>query len=913
MASRALLNATPIEQDVRVFESLGWQVELMPRAQLPNAPSEAIAAAARVADSIPADSHVLIGGSSEYCEELALRLLKKKCQLYSVLREDGQAKAVKELAISVAWRTSPFLNNDGVVGGASVAPVHLAPAAAAPAGLPAAPSVSAAPISSVVRIAPTTPLPPPVGVTPIRALRTKGQILVDIESSVRGSGNPNSGRISELKRELDSIQPGLTAEADKRIQNGLRDHKRMQELYQLAKKNGEGDPEVQRRLKEIVKRFGYLAKAAHSYVKRGEAERTGAGPVALSSVRAQGDHRICNLLPSKAWTLLIDETGADFVTGADKTLDPRQKGKFVGILIADEHRLAPLPIIFHATGKTPDAELDKHMQALLDSPAGVFGLTIDELPAGFGDRWLHGVQEIVHWTFRLLPLQARKSCKLQVLIEQRGVHIDQSDWSATAAEMLRHYSEADPDRAACLMADIKVVKKDTHPALGYADLVSFTWGSPSRNSQARLHQSGLLGNCLQEGNSAALRKDWDLLAKGRRLEGSAWRALLAGPDSKISESITATILFRLQEACRKDFTLWKSYLDASHAHLESKAVDLRAMGTELRWLDGCRPIGAAFPDPVQLTWLTIQLAQANHLGETEFVQEKELEGLAGKLLDEDARLVCLADLHRAVSQFNRYDFVGAENALLKWKAYPPSVPGLQMWGRIQGSLGQAVAFQGRYAEALDYFLQAFGAFEKLSGKDLGELEKRHTGGYWAVAAMDDVNIGLNEVVRKVSYVTGDIAVAIPQLSRSSRDSDKFAHHLLLRFLVHRGLPEQVEAYLGHRDAWGAGVGHPWPLIECYRAILLREKHPEIALDRLCAGIDMCLGRGQGPRDGLIGAALSVIAHHWGREWLEAEDVFRQLESDMPNASEQIHGLKTMLDSPQIPKLILARALPFRFR
>ena len=141
------------------------------------------------------------------------------------------------------------------------------------------------------------------------------------------------------------------------------------------------------------------------------------------------------------------------------------------------------------------------------------------------------------------------------------------------------------------------------------------------------------------------------------------------------------------------------------------------------------------------------------------------------------------------------------------------VAGRRHWSRIQSSHGQHAAFRGDLASARESFLVAIDGFEGLSDEEDASREISQTTCYLAIVSMDDPDVDPEEVRKSVAKVTGLLdADRIRELAKSTAPGEKFAHHLLLRFLRCRGSEEDRLSYLSEKDQWGVDGGHPWPLI-----------------------------------------------------------------------------------------------------
>jgi hypothetical protein len=608
--------------------------------------------------------------------------------------------------------------------------------------------------------------------------------------------------------------------------------------------------------------------------------------------------------------LLIDETGNRFASGAKG-----KTGRFVGVLLRSDLALPPLTDHFHAADMVDPAEVDKALQSLLDNPAGIFGITVDDLPPTPGERWVDGVMEIIHWTWRLLPLEdGSSSAHLDVQIEQRGVFDPRYSWLAVRRELLRQWAVIDPVRANAISIEIATVTKRERLS-GYVDAVAFTWGSSTESSRKRLLQSGLLGKCLNDGNGKTLRRLWDALNRHAVVSAEEWRWLLSLPESSDPESIAGALTKKIGAAARSNATIWYAYLKAVQKHLESKAVNLIALGKECGWLHAFEPAEAALPPRLQLAWKTSQLASRNHLGHTDLTPfEQDIEHLSAQLLEEDARLVCLSDLHRAVLATNRFDFAGAALCLVRWKTMPVAAAGLQMAGRIHSSFGQHLAFQGQLMEARAEFAKALSYFHRLSDPALAAAEKSQTESYLAIATMDDPTIPDPDVLTAVAIVTGKLEGAIPVIASGNHDADKYRHHILVRYLAMRGSEEHKRAYFSLWKKWLSAEGHPWPLIAFYRGVLLMADYPEAARTCFEYGFRLAYDGNQGPLANMIGLTIQIAGRVGGNRWEEsAVNHLAELELHLPKAHDRLQILLHAIRRPVPPLTLIQQVLPFNFR
>lgn len=630
---------------------------------------------------------------------------------------------------------------------------------------------------------------------------------------------------------------------------------------------------------------------------------------ARSAVRAGPvEHRIQQLTPHPRWWLLIDETGSRF-EGQHQSGTKGVQGRFVGVLLPFPIHLSGLPDGTHYTSASP-AKRDRILQALLAAEAGIFGVTVDDLPQQRGQQWVAGVVHVIDWVLRLLPLDGQTQVSIRV--EQRGEHGPQSNWNALLESRKYQLALEFPERAREIDANIKLVEKDGNAWQAYADAVAHTWCAASPDAAARLRKSKLLDTCLHAGTGSTLQRAWTTLARGSSLDGQTWRTLIHDPDAGRPLGLARTLLDQLAQACRDDPKLWVRYLGATRDHLEGKAVELAQLKWEVAWLASCQPADASFEPALDLAWKTVQLESRNHEGHIDLALEERLEELSSLLREERPTLVCQADLDRAVLMTNRFDFPAARRILSSWSAMDVRIPRLQHWARVQSSLGQHAAFEGRWEDAERHFEEALSAFDRLTDGPLAAREKAQTSTYRAIAALEGAEPararGLVEVVAPLD------PDSIREMAQSDAAVSKYSHHLLVRYLAELGTPEERAHYLECREHWGEGEGHPWPLIQAYRAILLRADDPERALDSMIEGFRMATRSEAGPTVRLIGLTLGVAAMAWGSAPLLTTDELEEQEARLPCASPNIRALRAAFAQLALEPLgLLAQVLPFNFR
>jgi hypothetical protein len=613
---------------------------------------------------------------------------------------------------------------------------------------------------------------------------------------------------------------------------------------------------------------------------------------------------IRSLDPHKHWTLLLDETGRDFDAEPSGSI-----GKFVGILVSTPHSgLPPIRSAWHAVDED-SSEIDRVFQLVLNAPCGVIGLPVSALPSAKGERWLDGMRALIDLVLRLMPVDG--PTQLDVVIEARPPYRPGTEPDAIRRDALAMLARAWPERAAQLDLYISTQGKDGHALLPYVDALAYTWGSSRPSSKERLKLSGLVNTCLLNFSSTDLAACWDAWDQPGGLAPSYWVALVTSSEARDRASIASAILGSLAEVARQDRGRWQLYLAEAQRHLFGGSFRLEQVGAMVDWLQQAMPPEVSIPDPLRLVWLTVSLAHANHLGATEHAWVNDLARLSASLYEEAAPLRCHADLHLAVAMTNRFDFDGASRVLEFWRDKSPEISGLRYWGQCRSSMGQHCAFVCDQAGARRYFTEAVQAFSRLSDPVLRRKEIDQTSCYAAVVAMDDERLDDAEARSVLTQYLGDVQDAAARLA-ASNDSEQYRHHTLLRWMVARPDKALWNTYRGLRESWATGFGHPWPLIEMYRGILIHAEDPNGAIEQARTAAAIAFTAQQGPTVRLIGACCRAIGVAWGDSWPEHSSVISELRASLPYASAGIDQLELYLREPKQPLTLLREVLPFNF-
>lgn len=760
-------------------------------------------------------------------------------------------------------------------------------------------SAAAAPEAVVKRVAPPAAAPSEFTTLAVAVLKV---------ASWFGAEHSDTQRAVHAALACPDADPQRIA---KHISHGDKQFRALSGLDALLIRMPPDAPEARRHIAELRQAFGrnkYVLGKIDRAIDRATTRFARASQVRDGSAVRAGNvaHALPRIAPSPAWTLLIDEGGEFSAVASGQVLSG---GKVVGLLVPEGAALPPLPTSWHAVDQTDLGEIDRVVQTALDAPVGILGLRTEALVGSFGDPWLTAVLELVGWVIRLVPLDG--PTRIEVLVEQRGEHAQGTRWQAGAVAVRRMLAEVDPERAAQIDLGLRLIGKSDSPWNGYVDALAFTWTSQTRPSKARLKQSGLRGSCLmnQGGADAAIVRD--AIHAPDALPPSLWTRLIALPEAVDTDSLVSLVLARAQQACRRSPGVWRRYLEATQQHLEGKAIGLVVLGRQVEFLAGCAPEGTVLTPVQQLAWSVARLETANHRGEVADDTGEAMEHFGHRLFDELPTLVCQGDLDAAVMHTNAFRFDAATRALARWATQQMAVPGRQHWGRVQSSLGQHAAFRGDTAAALAYFRVALEAFDGLSDPDTAAAERRHTQTYVALVAMDappDADVDARAEVERICSLAPE---GVHTLAASTRPADRYAHHVLVRWLWERGSSAERSEYLTAAEQSGLkrGEGHPWPLIQAYRAAMLVEAgRRDAARPLLEMAIDDALDGG--PTLRFIAATLAQFATRlFGETPPDMRTATASLRAALPSAPWSVFDDASRRD----PREYLRAVLPFNFR
>ncbi|MFY9179919.1 MAG: CRISPR-associated protein Csx16 [Venatoribacter sp.] len=625
----------------------------------------------------------------------------------------------------------------------------------------------------------------------------------------------------------------------------------------------------------------------------------------IQLINGQHPQNILALKPSNSWEILIDETGNEF---SENIADLEQKdiGKIVALLLPKGCDLKLLNNT-HSTDKSP-RQVENLVKEILSTQCGVIGASLDgPLKA---HSWLAAIDQLIHWILYMLPFNPEQPCKIKIQIENRDAYNSSEQVLALNETIENHLKQLSPARYKNLQLSIHIMSKDSHPYNGYVDAIGNCWGG-GQERQAILKRTNWLGHCLLQKGSLSKAEQLYLNIGSGSLSAADWFDLCDYAAFEPEHSLLNSMLQQLGNKAKEDAALWQNYLNEAQYRIQTKNYSSGSLNRALNWLADAKPSQQQLPPLMELQLLSGKLAAENHQGITDVKLAGQVIELANQLTDEAPSDACSAILRIAISATNSFDFDSLQPLLDKWLAYPVAVPGLLNHAKLHSTQGQLYAFKGQYDLALASFDQALATFAKLSDTAQVQRESMQTQVYKAVTLMDarkpEAIEFTQQLLQKNPANKGNKYVET--LAKSDSNAQRFEHYLLLRlFAYFRETNDERQIYLAQSEQWQQGEGHPWMLINAYRAWLLSANNrKDEAKALLEQAIEDCIEPGNGAILHWMGKVLHALAISFGLEVTEPEV---KLPSHFPTA-----GLNKLANNQLQPAErleLLVELLPFNF-
>ena len=760
-------------------------------------------------------------------------------------------------------------------------------------------------------------------------------------------------KLKDNCEQIESLDPAKGKEARKLLEVG----KQIDALYTQAFKSGtQGETQLPEELIKSAKKLGATKqeiKKLHLQFSKGKEKRnlfrtapnTNIPEIPQYDIGTNHPFYISNLQEEKHWRIFIDETGKVF----DQSVflpetDKKQRGKFVALFIPDKSKLPALGK-HHATEES--TEKNQNVLATLlnkGSNCGILGITLEAMARVDLDYWYAGLERLFDISLRLLPVS--DSCvKLDFYVENRG-EVNELDTTAamiqrTADVALFRFAKSFPEKANLIkLKTYCMAKKQTNDQYfnnynGYVDTVACAWSGGRKELKKMLSKSGFINRCLLEGNIQEFPAIMDQLAIGEPINIHQWNELLNSPDRAVVDSPINTLLAQLGLILQQDINIWETYVNDVLQHLDSKAINLTSLDKQIKWLTANMPLTTELPKRLKIIWLTSMLAEKNHQGVIEEHFSQELKNILPEMYLEDTPLCCWSTLHQAVTKTNAFCFDEARKLVQQFCAnfdllpqeltynnfcpngkYPApemtkkiAIVGLKYYGQLLSTLGQHEAFSGNHKQANEYFLCAMRCFSLLSDGGIRDISQ--TMSYYIINLMDNTKEPQNMLSQIEEYLNNSLTDAVGKMADRKDVENKYRHHIMLRYF--QLLPKEnpaIRHYLSYCHKWKTDDGHPWEMIEFYRAMLCDNQSEKLV--HLRKAYDIAKSGGL-TLQVIAAVILGAIYFYDESVKQEFEKLVQHVRNSVPALAERGSFLEQQLHRNIEPLELAKQVLPFNFR
>lgn len=565
------------------------------------------------------------------------------------------------------------------------------------------------------------------------------------------------------------------------------------------------------------------------------------------------------LKPCVQWHILVDEAGIDFSSTAEhlKETDTRL-GRIIALVMPNNHGLIPLEAGTHATELSHE-QIQSLLARITQSQCAILGAHLKHDLRSH--NWMAAISQLIRWVVLLLPIQG--TTRIKIDIENRGSYKDSQSLLALQDTLENELKLLAPERFAGLQLSLNIMDKN-HPHNGYVDVIANCWASTDSTKRKLLARTLWRGHCLlQNSDLDRIEHLYRQISHSAGITASDWFELCAHAAQEPEHSLLHDMLKQLGSLSEHDPLVWLKYLHEARQRIANKNYTAGSLGRALQWLQDNQPSQHTLPALLELKLLSTQLAAANHQGRSDLQQAQRILQLAQQLKDEAAPVVCEAALRIAISASNCFDFASPVPFIEQWVKEPIAVPGLLNHAKLHSTLGQLMAFQGQHDRALQAFATALIHFSKLSDQAQEHRNIVQTSSYQAIVLLDMHSADAEQYVRELleTSTKKQGLDSIKQLSRSG-NLRRFEHYLLLRWLMCQPQHKlEREGYLDSQAYWQLGEGHPWMLINAYRAWLLADTgRLQEASDYMQIALNDCFEDNQGAILQWMGHCLGALAN-----------------------------------------------------
>lgn len=603
-------------------------------------------------------------------------------------------------------------------------------------------------------------------------------------------------------------------------------------------------------------------------------------------------------LPSaETFYVLLDETGSVF----DATLGDApeaDRGRAVAIVFGGDNRPPALPRMFHATSTGGDraARLDRHMRDLFARRTSVFGLSAGPWMQLAEASWHGLIMQTVGWTLRCLPIEQTR--EVWVLVEERSRAASGVDWDAAQSLLHAQLTQANPAWKNLRLV-LRVVSKQHDPALGYADLIAYSWRSMhdhtahARASRQRMQDWGLPGRHLLEGDLPA---DWVLLPTWHdhpeRMNAHEWTALMAHVAREGSDSVWGHVLARLLQVVKENQDFASTLVSWVAERIARAGTHDAQLQQELAWIRQADIQVAEEGQRLVLATAELQLDALSGVHDSAHLER--LLRLESSLRDEFPGNACRAGLAMARLFMERLEWDKAIEVLTPWLG-DALTAGLRLRTRAHRLAGQAHGSARRWKQAQAHFERAVALAARLS-RAVDRSDERHP----AAVELALLNMRVphaSEATRRAA-VEPLLALNPASLAALACDDEPEMRDLQLvaaRYLMYSSDMTLLHTYVDEAHRWADGTGTRWALIEWCRAwLFLRVGDKPRAVERWELGVHLMRGMEQpSPLDELMHLLIARTAQAHGSR-LDAPAMPENMSPALRLAWERILAQKPLV-------------------
>lgn len=377
------------------------------------------------------------------------------------------------------------------------------------------------------------------------------------------------------------------------------------------------------------------------------------------------------------------------------------------------------------------------------------------------------------------------------------------------------------------------------------------------------------------------------------------------------------LIQRINTLTKTDLSIWQELLNLMDSLLVNKIKDMSFIHNLLESYEavyaGRDDMFSTKPSQ-ELIFRQCQLRTANHEGRIpDIALRRRIEELEGIIAKCNPNQSLESTLHRAVSEFNAFNFNGAWKILSELEN-DDRLPGVdaKTRGALFSSFGQVQAFCGNSRDANAYFNKALDILDTIDDAAERLAEREQTLYYKAINCMD------SQIENPLSILESYIGPMENFASKwGASEEPRYKQHAFVRYLYYKTAhdAEIVKHYIALESAW-KDIGYPYHLINLYRALLLQANGRE---DTARSWLNRAIAQTVEAAEPLHFDSLVITAIGWHLGLVSlpkdrCQEQIRQLSLVMPQIKDRLEAVEKLLNEPPRNTLIheLNWLLPFYY-